>query len=478
MKRILVILILVIPLEFLSAQDGFGFGDADGFGFQDAASFSVKIGGEVSAELISFLDDFTSKEKMGNIRLGDIFSGSLNFEAGSSAAQGVISLNLTPVFDGSSPVAVDEAYVRTFFGPVTVEGGLRKITWGKADSFGPMDVINPLDYSDLTKLSDPLSIKIARPMVRTSFSLGSYTKLEAVFVPWFQGHKFDTRGRWAPGQITNLAPELVEGLKKVMVGINPSYEGYFPGLDLWLSNYDVEGLYQDHNTALKYAQAGTRFTTTIGSSDLGFQYYFGRFPRPSVNINIDDFVLGLMSGSPPNPNAVHININYNYYHQIAADFARVVAGFNLRAEAGVNLTKDLDGTDGAVENPAFVWSLGFDRDLVWGIKLNLQGSGKLRLFYSKIGDNLLEDCEADANLSSTRITGIISRKFLRDELELKLTGLWGIEDKDFLIMPAICWERNDVSAEVRAGFFGGDKKGELGQYKDNSFLKLILSYKF
>ena len=45
-------------------------------------------------------------------------------------------------------------------------------------------------------------------------------------------------------------------------------------------------------------------------------------------------------------------------------------------------------------------------------------------------------------------------------------------------MPAVIWGRNDVSAEVSAGFFGGSKKGELGQYGDNSFLRLLLSYKF
>ena len=90
----------------------------------------------------------------------------------------------------------------------------------------------------------------------------------------------------------------------------------------------------------------------------------------------------------------------------------------------------------------------------------------------------MEDCEAGTDLSSTRITGIVSRKFLRDELELKLSALWGIEDKDFLAMPAIIWSRNDVSAELSAGFFGGDKEGELGQYTDNNFIRVSLSYSF
>ena len=222
-----------------------------------------------------------------------------------------------------------------------------------------------------------------------------------------------------------------------------------------------------------------RFTTSVSSSDLGFQYYFGRLPRPTVNINIDEFRKGL--SNPPHIaelDKISISIDYNYYHHIGVDYATVIAGFNLRAEAGANLTEDMDGKDGAVYNPALVWSLGFDRDLFAGINLNLQGTGKLRLFHDGIDENILVDCEAGSTVSSTRITGIISRKFLRDELELKVSGLWGIEDKDFLIMPAIIWSRNDVSAELSAGFFGGDRKGELGQYKDNGFAKLILSYSF
>jgi hypothetical protein len=122
--------------------------------------------------------------------------------------------------------------------------------------------------------------------------------------------------------------------------------------------------------------------------------------------------------------------------------------------------------------------LGFDRDLFSGVNLNLQGTGRLRLFHDRIGANPAEDVEAGSNLSSTRITGVISRSFLSNELELKATGIWGIEDRDFLVMPAIGWSRNDVSVELSAGFFGGEREGELGQYRDNSFVRLSLSYSF
>ena len=424
-------LILLLAPIILYAQDGFGFDEFD-FGFSGA---SVSIGGEASAELKGFFDDFGSTDRIKNIKPGDIFSGNLTFGASGSAAEGLVSLNLFPVFDGSSPVQIDEAFVRAFFGPFTVTGGLRKLSWGKADSFGPLDVINPIDFSDLSNISDPQGVKISRPLIHADWAFGSFSKLEAVFVPWFQGDTFATSGRWTPSQVKAL----------LETGIN--VDDYYPETD-----------------TLEYAQAGLRFTTSLGASDLGFQYYYGRLPRPAVTLRLS-----------PTPEPL---VNYNNYHQIGVDFAQVIAGFNLRAEAGANITSDLDGDDGTVENPAIVWSLGFDRDLFLGLNLNLQGTGRVRLFHNRIGSSIFQDCEAGSDLTSTRITGIISRKFLRDELELKLTGLWGIEDKDFLLMPAIGWSRNDVSVELSAGFFGGDEKGELGQYRDNAFARLSLSYSF
>ena len=431
--KVFVLALLLIPAA-IYAQDGFGFGES-GFGFSGPQGLSVSIGGEVSAELQGFFDYFDSIDSLREKRAGDIFSGHLNFSAAGSTADAFIRLNFTPVFDGSSPVEIDEAYVRAFFGPLAITGGLRKLTWGRADSFGPLDVINPIDFSDPSRLSDPQSVKMSRPMIHADWSLGSFSRLEAVFVPWFQGDSFARSGRWVPDQVKALQD----------AGIN------------------IDDFYPDTGT-LEYAQAGLRFTTTVGSSDLGFQYYFGRLSRPAVVLRLTPL---------PVP-----QLNYNYYHQIGMDFARVIAGFNVRAEAGANLTSDLDGTDGTVENPSVVWSLGFDRDLFNGINLNLQGTGRVRLFHSSIGASPFEDIEAGSDLTSTRITGIISRNFLRDELELKATGIWGIEDRDFFLIPAITWARNDVSVELSAGFFGGNREGELGQYRDNGFFRVGLSYRF
>jgi hypothetical protein len=432
--RFALALLFFSPLSLHAQEFGFGFGnDAEEAGVSAArtgGAFSAQLSGEAKAELTAFPDDFSGG--LSETRLGDVFSGRLAFSAGGEVAEAVINLKLKPVFDGSSsPIAIDEGYLRAFFGPVSLEGGLRKLSWGKADSMGPLDVINPYDYSDMSQMSDLNSIKIARPLLHATWNIGSFTKLEGVFVPAFEGIRFANAGRWKPAQMeTPLTVTMPE------------------------------------TGTLEYMQAGLRLTTTIGSHDAGLQYYYGRLQRPAMKI--------LFSGAVPSG----IALDYNPYHQIGTDWATVLFGFNVRAELAVHLTDDFDGNKGDVYNPAVSWSFGFDRNLFLGLNLNLQCNESIRLFHSEINDNPLLDIEAGTEITSTRITAKLSRTFLRDELEIGVTGIGDIEDKGFLIMPSIIWAKDDVKTELSGGIFGGEEDGELGQYYKNSFIKLGITYTF
>jgi len=434
-KKLFFVLLCVIICINIYAQDfGFGFGDDDTVGNTNSA-VAVAVGGEVSASLLGYADDFSNG--MDQTRLGNVFSGKLNFFAGPSFADGIVNLKLRP---STQPVSIDEAYVRAFFGGLEVEGGLRKLTWGKADSFGPLDVINPLDYSELTDLSDSMSLKIARPLIHASYRVGSFSKIEGVFVPSFEPLRYATEGRWVPAQMTQLSQLQAMGVP----------------------------ITQEDTSTLDYMQAGARFTTTIGPADFGLQYYYGRLTRPAVTMSI----------APPSPVPTAINFAYNPYHQIGVDWAQVLFGFNARAELALNITGDLDGDDGSVYNPALLGALGFDRDLMWGINLNFQCNESIRLMDNKIGNNPLFDIEADTNMTSTQIIAALSKKFLRDELEARLAVLCGIEDGDFLFIPSLVWTKDAVSIELSCGIFGGSKDGQFGQYKDNSFVKAALKYSF
>ncbi|MDR2730002.1 MAG: hypothetical protein LBB81_03785 [Treponema sp.] len=479
LKIFFVLLCAIISVNIYAQEFGFDNDDDSDSGGKISA-FTVTVGGEVSASVLVFVDDIYNGAEY--VSLGDIFSGSLNFSAGTSFAEGVINLNIQTT---EQPVSIDEAYIRAFFGSLEIEGGLRKLTWGKADSFGPLDVINPLDYSELTDLSDPMNLKIARPLIHASLRIGSFSKIEGVFVPYFEPLRYDTDGRWKPSQMKKLEefPNLYkEQLRDQLI------KGIKDRLGIDVTDVDITGVKVSEDrpsdiSTLDYAQAGARFTTTIGPADIGLQYYYGRLTRPAVYVTYTDTNMEINAPPIPTPLPLAIPIPtvhyvYNPYHQIGIDWAQVLFGFNVRAEFAANITGDLSADDGSVLNPALFWSFGFDRDLFWGINLNLQCNETIRLMYDKIGNDPLSDIEAGTDMTSTQIIAALSKKFFRDELELRFAALWGIEDKDYLLMPALIWTRDTVSVELSAGIFGGNEDGQFGQYYNNNFVKVSLTYSF
>ena len=494
---VLLFLFLSVPL---CAQDGFGFGDSEAAASPAPA---LSVSGEAHAELIWYGDSFSSAEKAGNLTLGNIFSGKLNIRAAASNAEGVISLKLRPEFtQPAGIVSLDEAYVRAFWGAFDLEAGLRKLTWGKADSFGPLDVINPVDYTDLTGLADILDRKLPRPLLRGSYRIGSFSRVEAVFVPWFEADRYAEAGRWAPRELTDLPAGIEGGIRSMFPILNTPAAAQMIRWPVFSM-----GDYTPDTSTLGYAQGGLRFTSTAGPVDFGVQYYSGYLTRPAVTVKgLDTFqarinetmqAYGAWQGTPDNDAAAKQAafaafenardraaqsltpaVSYNRYHQIGVDYAQALGGFNLRAELAGILTEDLAGTDGAVKNPSLGWSAGFDRPLIFGISLNLQGSGSIRLLHDQISGNRAADAEAGTSMTSSRLTGVLSKKLLRDELEVKTTVIWGVEDMDCYIIPALVWTKGDLAAELSAGIFGGDPKGELGQYRANSFVKTALTYSF
>jgi hypothetical protein len=425
------VVLVVLAGGDMYAQEG-EFNPFGSFDDEPAAISGVTVGGELSAGFTGYLKDSGDDA-------GDIIHGSLTFSAKGDSAEAFISLQLNPALstDGVTlPVVLDEAYLSVFLGALTVDAGLRKLTWGKADSEGPLDVINPVDYSDLSELKAGEPLKIARPLVHAAFRFGDSTKIEAIFVPWFKGHTFADSDRWEPAQMKEL--------KQMAAPL------------------DITPIPPD-TTALSYFQAGARFSTTVFHSDIGVQYYSGFLPRPAYSVEM-----------APLP---RITLGYNRYHQAGLDYAAEAAGFNIRAEAAVNMTADLSGDAPSVYNPHLLWSLGFDRKLFAEISLNLQCNEKIRLLDDGVGENRF-DIEEGASLTSTRVTAELSRAFFRDTVRVKTAAIWGIEDKDALLLPSVTFVRGDAELELSAGFFLGSRDGELGQYRDNNFVKAGISYMF
>jgi len=475
LKRIVLIFAVCFFLGAqIWAQDfGFGFDDEEDMASSSASRqrLALSVGGEVSAAIIGYFHDFPDGAE--NINTLEMFmlQGKLNFHAQSSFAEGVINLKFVPAL---IPVNLDEAYIRAFFGNFDLSAGLKKVTWGKADQLGPLDVINLIDASKIfLEMSDNTSlmgVKIANPIVHAVYRFGMFSKVEALFVPSFEviGAAVSTAiagadptnpmniligssspGRWMPQQMENILTKIGE-----KAYVNP---------DLNVKNIIPK------TSGIDYAQAGLRFTTTIGSADVGVQYFYGRLYQPAL-LETDD----------------SIKILYNKYHQIGIDYAQVLAGFNVRAEFAANITEDIKGDKEHIFNPSIGYSFGFDRDIFAGININLQANGSVRLLDDKVGGADSYDIESGTSITATRLTAMLSKKFFRDTLELRTAFVWGIEGKtdgkwnggDAAIIPALIWVKDDLRAALSGSFFLGYEDGQLGQYHDNSFLKISVVYVF
>lgn len=473
----------------LYADEAFGFGDASETGESDSGApapadsspLAVALSGDIGPSVTVFADDADSASSIEAFEAGALAAGALNLSASGSNADAFAALDFSAQPDGTAEVSFDEAYVRAYFGKLDLEAGLRKITWGKADSSGPLDVVNPLDLSDLT-VTDSLDRKIARPVLRATYALGDFTSVEAVFQPSFAGHDFAFEGMWTPRQITRLPGDIAAEARAKITGlvmtgaISPAQTAALGNaLNEGLANADMESIASVETGNLKHSQAGLRFTTTIGSSDIGFQYWYGYLPKPAISVDVDSMLASAMTPGGDPLSAVHVD--YNRFHQIGADYASVFGAFNMRAEIAANITEDLSGDDGEIYNPSIAWSVGFDRDIFAAINLNAQAGGSIRLMDDEVSDSV-SDTEAGEDLTNTTLTMKFSRKFLKDEIELSVAGLYGIEDMDFLVMPSIVWSKGDLEIELAAGIFGGDEDGELGHFDDNDYASLSMTYTF
>ncbi|MDR1972715.1 MAG: hypothetical protein LBQ46_12435 [Treponema sp.] len=453
----------------------------------------VKITGELAGELLIFPHELGGGRAAG-AEWGNAAAAKLNFDAQAPNAEAILHFNISPrtiedlTASGGlprTPLLIDELYLRAFLGPVTLETGLRKLAWGRADSSGPLDVTNPLDYTDLT-VTELMDRKIARPMIRASVPLGGTSKLEGVFIPSFQGHRYslDQGGRWFPTAIaSDRGVDMVKGIAS-RIGD--------PLLATAIGNYQVdhfEDLLPGNTRGLEYAQGGLRFTTTVGPSDIGAQYYSGYLFRPSLVIEGASAFIDLVNSNPgaikaaytADPdyikNTLKPSMRYTRYHQIGVDYTQAAAGFTLRGELAANITGDLSGDDGGVYNPSLAWSAGFDRDL-FGFTFFVEADESVRLLDRRVNRNPALDTEALSPLTNTALTAQISRSFFQDRLEIKFALLWNIEAGDLYLMPSLVYTMGDLQAKLSGGIFTGKAGGELSQYRNNGYIKTVLVYSF
>lgn len=430
-----------------------------------------------------------------------------------------LALRLDPEVLTSDPVRVlDELSLKSYWGDnLEVTAGLTKLSWGKADSLRVLDVVNPLDYTDF--VNAPLEDrKIAQGLFDLTLRTGDAGKLEAVYVPFFQGDSFPLEGTWAPQAFTDLRAQVRSGFYS---GSNPSANGglgngayaaaysvaynsaFVAAVNAALAagapNWEAARLAVSGNSTtmatlqaqadamakaqataqvdtlvdnvlslpdtktLAWGQGGFRYTDSFFGVDWGLQTYTGFLRAPVYS-------------TAELATTQKIIVDYNRYYQAGAEAAFVVLDLNVRAEGAWHQTSDLKGDDPLVRNPFASASLGFDRTF-GDLSLNLQGLGT----WTANLDEATKSGDSEAEAEDWAATGAAQAAyaFWNGKAEVSTAVSARYPDLDWVVLPALKVKPvDDLSVIVEGKLFGGKAEGQLGQYADRSFVEVRLETSF
>ncbi|MBO4320974.1 MAG: hypothetical protein J5857_10970, partial [Treponema sp.] len=150
-------------------------------------------------------------------------------------------------------------------------------------------------------------------------------------------------------------------------------------------------------------------------------------------------------------------------------------------EAAFNLTDDVEGTDPWVHNNSIAWLGGFDIDLpFWNANLNVQETGTYILHGDEC-DKEIRDVDYSKNgYTNNKIAANFTASFMNDRIAPELTVMYGIENKDLVLLPKITYKPDQNLSFTASGLYiwCGDDNSEFKAWENNSFVNIGASYKF
>jgi len=416
----------------------FNFGEVN----DEKSQFSVRVGGALYIGVRPFFVDFA---RPASIRPSSLVWGHLHLTASAPLTYAHVSLVLndqTLPFDlgnryetsqtYKTPRWIDEAFLQVIMSAVYVSGGLKKITWGRADYFSVLDVVNPKDKTQM--YSPHETSKLSVPMFQCAFYAPSDTKIEAIFLPIFEPNLFAIEGMWERGALSLARTFINDNNNVTLIGL--------------LNNKEL--------ATLKYAHGGARITTTLANShDLGFQYFYGYQKEP---------IIKKVEGS--------FASDYVPLHNIGIDYGTNIGSLNIKME----LSSNIGGYDVAT-NSNIAWNVGCDFSLTHGLTLNLLL--KEDIWLSKADANVFYAFVRDKNQTNTTSLISLSQTILRGAVEWRLIFIASFENVDFAIIPSFHAIFGTIIFDANIGLFlSKNDVGLYSQYKKNNYLKISLGYEF
>ena len=242
---------------------------------------------------------------------------------------------------------------------------------------------------------------------------------------------------------------------------------------------DPTVIYPDMWT-LKYGQFGGRATWTLGQLDMGISYYNGWYKQPSVNAEkMIPFINKYLAGETITEEDKFLA--YDKKQTFGLEASTILWHFNLRGEFAYNLTDDVDGTDPWVHNNSIGWLGGFDIDLPFAnANLNVQEIGTYVLKGEECDKNTLDVDYGVNGYSNNKIAANLTTSFMNDKIAPEVTVMYGIENKDLVVMPKLSYKADQNLTLAASGMIinCGDDHSEFKAWEKNSFACISAKYQF
>lgn len=513
---------------------------AQDFGF-DTAEPALTLAAPEAGTSLSFGGEITASGRVFPGEAGEALEtpleaggqASVLVEGRSPAADFTLGLRLSPELLKTQPGRIlDRASVTAYLGEaLEVQAGLEKLTWGKGDSLRVLDVINPQDYSDFIngELEDR---KIAQALVRATLRLGETGKLEAVYVPWFEGDTLPLSGRWMPPEYRAQQSLLRDGF---YWGANPeANQGrgngtYAAAFGTVYGALLASAYQQAYVTAYQTAMAsgptaGNASASAAAAASAADALYTDAAALANLQAQAASLaepqarqaVEGLMSGLLVSPDTRQLD-----WAQGGLRWTDSFAGLDvgLQAYAGFLRTPVVDLSPTAdpaafAANPHLtliyprVWQGGLDLATAVGpLNLRAEGAynqtedwdgtdallpnpfvnwaagldsswGDLRINLQALGQHTLY--EDDADLAHSLITALaLTYTLFEGKAELQAAGSWNPFDQDYVLVPSLTLKpADDLSFVMEGKIFGGPQDSRFGAYRDQSFGEVSLRLRF
>ncbi len=538
-KYILFTSALLLGVSGAFADDFDSFGDFGDFGGDStAAASALEVNGSTELDIRAYVDTTDKDDKDGADKLDvrALPNAKLDLKYSGNKSDVELKLKIDEDTIKNHPVdVIDEAVLRGYFGNLTLEAGKMKVVWGKGDKLHVLDNFNADDYSDFI-IPDYLDRRISTPMVRAVYSLPlANMNLEGVYTPLLPVDRFATSGRWTPAQVGALTGAVTmvaeENIRQLVTACEEARTGLAVALTLAKSSEEqakaamaagnlaaaqkyaeaakqamaeadvyktklaaadtaytlalnnttslADNIYPDLWT-LKYSQFGGRATWTLGQIDMGISYYNGWYKQPSFNgEKLNDFVAAyLKTGAVSEDDKF---LAYDKKQTFGLEASSIIWHFNVRGEFAYNLTDDVDGTDPWVHNNSIGWLGGFDIDLpFWNANLNVQETGTMILNGSECDKNKADVDYGVNGYTNNKIVANLTTSFMNDKVLPEVTVLYGIENKDLVVMPKLAYKPDQNLTFTASGMIinCADKDSEFYGWKNNSFASIGVKYQF